>query len=157
MPLLVPGLSSNDSPKAEFYEEVVAQAAALLQDERNWVTNLANVSALLYHSFHESPDPKHKAVNWVGFYLANDKSGAETLTLGPFQGKIACNSIDFNRGVCGAAATQKSAQLVPNVHAFDGHITCDPNSQSELAIPLISKDGTSKLLGVLDVDCAEKE
>jgi GAF domain-containing protein len=38
---------------------------------------------------------------------------------------------------------------VADVHAFPGHIVCDPDSRSELVVPLIVHD---QLLGVLDID-----
>ena len=84
-------------------------------------------------------------LNWAGFYLYD---GTE-LVLGPFQGKPACLRIALNRGVCGKAATTGQTQLVPDVHAFPGHIACDAASRSELVVPLLHQ---SKLLGVWDVD-----
>jgi L-methionine (R)-S-oxide reductase len=84
-------------------------------------------------------------LNWAGFYrLMGDE-----LVLGPFQGKPACVRIRLGKGVCGTAATTRLTQVVPDVHAFPGHIACDPASRSEIVVPLV-KDGT--LLGVLDLD-----
>lgn len=102
-------------------------------------SGLSNASALLYHQLED--------VSWVGFYLT-DQSG-ENLVLGPFQGKVACGSIPFGRGVCGTAAQEKRTVVVPDVHRFPGHIACDPASQSELVVPLV-KDG--RVVGVLDID-----
>ncbi|MBR3878992.1 MAG: GAF domain-containing protein [Clostridia bacterium] len=99
--------------------------------------NLANAAALLYN---ELPD-----LNWAGFYLFD----GETLVLNSFQGKPACIEIPLSRGVCGAAASGKETLVVPDVHAFSGHIACDDASNSEIVIPLIV---LGELFGVLDID-----
>ncbi|ETD70766.1 diguanylate cyclase [Pelistega indica] len=123
--------------KQKQYEQLVEQLRYLLEGEHNLIANAANMSALVYHQL---PD-----LNWSGFYLFD---GSE-LVLGPFQGKVACVRIALSRGVCGAAASTRETQLVPDVHAFPGHIACDSASQSEIVVPLI-KDG--QLIGVWDVD-----
>lgn len=99
--------------------------------------NLANASALLYN---ELPD-----INWAGFYLFD----GEKLVLNSFQGKPACIEIPLSRGVCGAAARDQKTLVVPDVHAFPGHIACDSASNSEIVVPLIVSD---RLFGVLDID-----
>ncbi|NLZ84093.1 MAG: GAF domain-containing protein, partial [Acholeplasmataceae bacterium] len=71
------------------------------------------------------------------------------LILGPFQGKVACTVIPFNRGVCGASATERRTIVVPNVHRFSGHIACDEGTMSEIVVPLIIN---GELFGVLDLD-----
>ncbi len=111
--------------------------AALFAGERNGLANAANMTALLYQAL---PD-----LNWVGFYFLE---GGE-LVLGPFQGKVACVRIAVGRGVCGTAAQRKDTVIVPDVHAFAGHIACDEASRSEIVVPLL-EDG--RLLGVLDLD-----
>ena len=116
---------------------VQKQAEALLEGERELIPNLANLSALLKESMEE--------LNWVGFYL--EKRGE--LLLGPFQGKPACIHIPWGKGVCGTAAEQDSVLLVPNVHAFPGHIACDSASRSEIVIPLHHQ---GRVIGVLDID-----
>jgi GAF domain-containing protein len=124
--------------KLEQYRELNQQLAALLAGERDGLANSANLAALLYEAL---PD-----LNWAGFYFMR---GGE-LVLGPFQGKVACVRIALERGVCGAAARERRVMLVPDVHAFPGHIACDAASRSELVVPLLQDDG--KLLGVLDLD-----
>jgi GAF domain-containing protein len=84
-------------------------------------------------------------VNWAGFYFLK----GEELVLGPFQGRIACTRIPLGKGVCGTAAQRAETIIVPDVHAFPGHIACDSASASEIVVPLF-KDG--KLIGVLDID-----
>lgn len=123
--------------KAALYAELAKQARALLDGEHDRIANAANLSALAYQAL---PD-----LNWVGFYLFD---GTE-LVLGPFQGKPACVRIPLNRGVCGAAASQRQTQLVPDVHAFPGHIACDAASRSEIVVPLVRQ---GELIGVWDVD-----
>jgi len=62
---------------------------------------------------------------------------------------VACTRIQKGKGVCGAAVEKKKTMLVPDVHAFEGHIACDSESNSELVIPIIVK---GVVLGVLDLD-----
>ncbi|UUW73339.1 GAF domain-containing protein [Pseudomonas oryzihabitans] len=122
----------------EGYAMLAAQVEALLVGERNLVANAAQLSAFIYQ---EVPD-----LNWAGFYFVE---GEDQLLLGPFQGKVACMRIPFNKGVCGAAARERRTQRVEDVHAFPGHIACDAASRSELVVPLV-QDG--RLIGVLDLD-----
>jgi L-methionine (R)-S-oxide reductase len=123
--------------KSELYRDLTAQLAALLADEADLIANAANAAALIYHGL---PD-----VNWAGFYF---RKGAE-LVLGPFQGKPACVRIPIGKGVCGISAARAAAVLVPDVRDFPGHIACDPESRSELVVPLIEG---GVVLGVLDLD-----
>jgi GAF domain-containing protein len=123
--------------KFELYRDLARQLAALIAGEPDPIANAANTAALIYHGL---PN-----LNWAGFYFRN---GAE-LVLGPFQGKPACVRIPVGKGVCGTAAARGEPLLVPDVHDFPGHIACDPDSRSELVIPLVEDDG---ILGVLDLD-----
>ncbi len=129
--------SDTDLSKAAHYRQLMAQLAALFAGERNGLANAANMTALLHQALPE--------LNWVGFYFLQ---GGE-LVLGPFQGKAACVRIAVGRGVCGTAAQRKDTVVVPDVHAFPGHIACDGASRSEIVVPLL-EDG--RLLGVLDLD-----
>ena len=123
--------------KSALYAELAGQARALLEGEPDRIANAANLSALAYQAL---PD-----LNWAGFYFFD---GTE-LVLGPFQGKQACVRIPLYRGVCGATASRRQTQLVPDVHAFPGHVACDAASRSEIVVPLVHQ-GT--LIGVWDVD-----
>jgi len=123
--------------KPRLYDELARQLAALIDGERDLVANCANMAALIYHGLSK--------LNWAGFYFARQGE----LVLGPFQGKPACIRIAWGEGVCGAAAARGSAIVVPDVHEFPGHIACDPESRSELVVPLVD-DG--RVLGVLDLD-----
>jgi L-methionine (R)-S-oxide reductase len=123
--------------KAELFRELVVQLFALIEGERDPIANAANASALL---FHHLPD-----LNWAGFYVMR----AGELVLGPFQGKPACVRIPVGRGVCGSAVAERSSIVVPDVHAFPGHIACDSASRSELVVPLVRN---RRVTGVLDLD-----
>lgn len=113
-----------------------------LSEGVDWdVTILANAAALLWETLDD--------INWAGFYIMR----GGRLELGPFQGKTACTVIETGRGVCGTAAAEDRTQLVPDVHAFPGHIACDSASRSELVVPLHRKGA---LYGVLDIDSPSK-
>ena len=124
-------------PKPELYRHLHRELEALITGERDFIANLANSAALLYHSL---PD-----LNWAGFYLLKDGE----LVVGPFQGKPACVRIALGKGVCGTAAERRTTQIVRDVHEFPGHIACDSASNSEIVVPMI---GDGQLLGVLDLD-----
>lgn len=119
------------------YPLLARQLEALL-DTRDWLTNSAQTCAFIMQ---EVPE-----LNWVGFYLQRN---AETLTLGPFQGKPACNPIPFSKGVCGAAARSREVLRIDDVHAVADHIACDAASRAELVVPIVVDD---RLWGVLDLD-----
>ncbi len=123
--------------KADLYRDLTNALDALTAKEPDGVANMANAAALIWQFL---PD-----LNWAGFYR---NVGGE-LVLGPFQGKAACIRIPFGKGVCGAAAATLETQVVPDVHAFPGHIACDADSRSELVVPIV-RDG--KLVAVLDLD-----
>ncbi|HET9108903.1 MAG TPA: GAF domain-containing protein [Steroidobacteraceae bacterium] len=119
------------------YEQLAAQLRGLLAGESDPIANAANTAALLFDVLPE--------VSWAGFYFMR---GGE-LVVGPFQGKPACVRIALGRGVCGAAAAQRTTLIVPDVNAFPGHIACDSASRSEVVVPLIAAD---RVVGVLDLD-----
>ena len=123
--------------KPETYAELLRQANGLFAGERDAIANAANLSALIWHGLPE--------LNWSGFYFRK----GDTLVLGPFQGRPACVRIAMGKGVCGTAAAQRQTLIVPDVHAFDGHIACDGASNSEIVVPLLRQD---RVVGVLDLD-----
>ncbi len=128
---------SPATAKPDAYAGLLAQAKALLEGERDAGANAANLAALLFHGL---PD-----LNWAGFYWLKDGG----LVLGPFQGKPACVRIALGQGVCGAAAAARRTVVVPDVHAFPGHIACDSASESEIVVPVLQG---GRLAGVLDLD-----
>ena len=128
---------SAGKSKIALYESLSRELRRLITDQTDFLANISNFAALLFSGL---PN-----LNWAGFYLLRGSD----LVLGPFQGKPACSCIAVGDGVCGTAALQRAAVLVPNVHAFPGHIVCDEASQSEMVLPVF-KD--SRLIGVLDLD-----
>jgi GAF domain-containing protein len=119
------------------YKLLESQLRALLGEETDALAAASNFVALLYNALHD--------INWLGIYVLR----GEQLVLGPFQGKPACVRIALDAGVCGTAAATLETQRVEDVHAFPGHIACDPDSRSELVVPLLAN---GELIGVLDID-----
>lgn len=114
-------------------------------DQVNWAGKLHPVLSL---------SNIQKLIQSTGFYVLDPKSSPAKpqLILGPFQGKVACQTIAFGRGVCGAAASRLETQLVADVDAFPGHIACDGDSRSEIVVPILAEGG--RLVAIIDVDCA---
>ena len=119
------------------YDLVEKQFAALAETESDPLATTSNFVALLFSAMTD--------INWLGIYVRRD----DELVLGPFQGLPACTRIPLGQGVCGTAAADKQTQRVDDVHAFDGHIACDPASRSELVVPLIMGN---EVFAVLDID-----
>ena len=127
---------ADGTPKPELYRDLLSAADALTADETDGVANMANVAALLWEF-------------WTGFYRTDPNSEDGELVLGPFAGRPACIRIPRGKGVCGAAAARGETQLVPDVHAFPGHIACDSETASELVVPVL-RDGD--VIAVIDLD-----
>jgi GAF domain-containing protein len=123
--------------KVETYELMLKQAEVLIDNRCDYITNLANLSALIYYSLEN--------LNWAGFYLLK----GDSLHLGPFQGEVACTIIGVGQGVCGTAVKSKETIVVPNVHEFPGHIACSSASNSEIVVPIFIG---SNIYGVIDLD-----
>ena len=119
------------------YSLLLQQAEGILDAEPWFTAAMSNLSALVAASLAD--------LNWAGFYLIRGR----TLVVGPFQGKPACIHIPVGKGVCGAAIEQDRMQVVPDVHAFPGHIACDSASASEIVIPIHAED---RIRAVLDID-----
>jgi L-methionine (R)-S-oxide reductase len=129
--------ATTGNGKPALYAALALQAQSLLDGECDRIANAANLASLIWHGVPQ--------LNWAGFYFHDGRE----LVLGPFQGKPACVRIAIGKGVCGTAAQTRRTQLVPDVHAFPGHIACDGASNSEIVVPLLRGD---ELLGVLDLD-----
>lgn len=133
------------SSKRERYAEIGAEIAAVLEGEGNLVARMATVANMLHHAFDH--------YFWTGFYLVDPEKERE-LVIGPYQGTLGCLRIPFDRGVCGACATRRETIIVPDVHAFPGHIACDSRSESEIVVPVFDRQGA--LFAVFDVDSDRK-
>ena len=123
------------------YKLLLKQVKELLSKDDDELSNLSNLTAAVKQTFGK--------VSWVGFYLYKNQK----LILGPFQGKVACTSIEMGKGVCGTSAEKKNAIIVEDVNQFPGHIFCDTDSKSEIVVPILKSDGS--LYGVLDLDGTE--
>ena len=133
--------TENIQSDEDKYKLLVRQIKHLLSNDDDELSNLSNLAAAINQTF--------KKVSWVGFYLYKKQK----LTLGPFQGKVACTTIEIGNGVCGSAAENMDTIIVEDVNKFPGHIFCDADSKSEIVIPIVKNDGS--LYGVLDLDSTE--
>ena len=129
----------KDMSLSESYADLAKRVAALTEGEDDPVALMATVACEVHHS--------DDRFDWTGFYRV---VAPELLKIGPYQGGHGCLVIPFSRGVCGAAARTREAQLVADVEAFPGHIACSSSTQSELVLPVFAADGA--LLGVFDID-----
>src|SRR5687767_15280870 len=127
---------SNSTNKQERYESLIPQIRALIENESDWIANLANVSAALHFGM---------GFFWVGFYVVKENE----LVLGPFQGPVACTRIKKGRGVCGTSWAEAKTLIVPDVEKFPGHIACSSLSRSEIVVPVFKN---YEVVAVLDVD-----
>ena len=125
--------------KNELYDSMLSELSALLDGTDDPTTVMASAVAVIHH--------KLPYASWTGFYRVVEEG---LLRIGPYQGPVGCLEIPFDRGVCGAAASEKQTQVVEDVHAFPGHIACDPTSRSEIVVPVYGADDS--LVAVLDVD-----
>lgn len=130
-------LPPNTTDRATLYAAILPQIEAVMHGVADDVANLANIAAILKQAFD---------FHWVGFYRTLTP---QLLTLGPFQGPLACVHIPFGKGVCGTAAREQRTVLVADVEQFPGHIACSSLSKSEIVVPLIA-GGETKL--ILDID-----
>jgi len=130
-------INLNQKSKEETYKSLIPICKSLIDDETEWLSLLANFSALLKQTF--------ESFSWVGFYLLKDGR----LILGPFQGKVACSLIEIGKGVCGTSFKEKRTIVVEDVEKFPGHIACDENSRSEIVVPIFIDN---EIIGVLDID-----
>lgn len=147
---------SSVETKAAMYDSILLSCEGLFHGQRNWVCNLANAAALLWHGYKSREGTPQASVNWAGFYVQNPQApqkGTE-LILGPFQGKVACQTISVGKGVCGTAASEIKTQVVRDVEQFPGHIACDGETKSEIVVPIVDP-ATGQVVGVIDIDCEE--
>ncbi len=131
-----------DSGKAERYAALRPEIAAVIAGEPNRIARYASAAAMLAQAFSER-------FFWTGFYLVDADKG-DALVVGPYQGTLGCLRMGFGDGVCGTAAARRETIVVPDVHAFPGHIACDSRSNSEIVVPVF--DAANALAAVLDVD-----
>jgi GAF domain-containing protein len=120
------------------YKRIYDQLRELVLKTENKIARMATIAAILHH--------KMAQFFWTGFYILIDGE----LIIGPYQGPLACQILEKEKGVCWTGVTSKKTIIVPDVHKFPGHVTCDSRSNSEIVVPLIDKE--NQVWGVLDVD-----
>lgn len=129
----------DDQTKRETYRRLEGEIASVLEGIEDPVTTMATAACLIHHAL--------PYASWTGFYRV---VAPGLLRVGPYQGPLGCLEISFDRGVCGAAARERRTQLVPDVHAFPGHVACDAEARSEIVVPVVDAGG--ELVAVLDLD-----
>lgn len=147
MPYFIkPSINMDAAAKKAAYEKAIAEIDATLTGETNTILKMVSINCLLKTNL--------TYYYWVGFYVV---SGERKLSVGPYQGTMGCLHIDFDKGVCGRAAREEKTQIVVDCHALDegtAHIACDPNSQSEIVLPVFNNQ--KELIAVFDVDSSLK-
>lgn len=134
--------TTEASEKSKLYATLERDLSAVLDGLDDPVAVMATAACLIHEAV--------EASSWTGFYRV---VAPELLRVGPYQGPLGCLEIPFDRGVCGAAARTREVQLVPDVHAFPGHIACDASARSEIVLPV--ENGRGDLVAVLDLDSRE--
>ena len=146
MPYFVrPSINLTTEAKRAAYELALSDIEANLNGETNRILKMATINCILKTHL--------PYFYWVGFYTVENGR----LEVGPYQGTLGCLHIDFSKGVCGKAAREQKTQIVADTHALEqgtAHIACDPNSQSEIVVPVFNKK--KELIAVFDVDSTLK-
>ncbi|WP_319480415.1 GAF domain-containing protein [uncultured Draconibacterium sp.] len=132
----------EDRKKEGRYGRIYKQLSELVLKSNNAQARMATIIAVLHH--------KMDYFFWTGYYLIEDGE----MTVNSYQGPVACQILEKNKGVCWAAFNQKETVVVEDVHAFPDHIACDSRSNSEIVVPL--KNQAGEVIGVLDIDSSEK-
>ena len=133
--------------KAAVYRDLKAEIESVVAGETSVTARYATASCLLAQAF-------RPRFFWTGFYVVDPLKERE-LVVGPYQGTLGCLRIPFGKGVCGHVAATEEPIIVPDVHAFPGHIACDSATNSEIVLPVF--DGEGKLAALLDVDSTEPD
>ena len=133
--------------KAAVYRDLKAEIESVVAGETSVTARYATASCILAQAF-------RPRFFWTGFYVVDPLEERE-LVVGPYQGTLGCLRIPFGKGVCGHVAATQEPIIVPDVHAFPGHIACDSATNSEIVLPVFDKDG--QLAAVLDVDSTQPD
>ncbi|WP_319228808.1 GAF domain-containing protein [Draconibacterium orientale] len=132
----------EDRKKEGRYGRIHKQLSELVLKSNNTQARMATIIAVLHH--------KMDYFFWTGYYLIEDGE----MTVNSYQGLVACQILEKDKGVCWAAYNRKETVIVEDVHAFPDHIACDARSNSEIVVPL--KNKTGEVIGVLDIDSSGK-
>lgn len=128
----------NPEKKLNRYNRIYTQLSELVKRTDNKIARMATITAILYHKMDD--------FSWAGFYLLQNNE----LIVGPYQGPVACQILEKDRGVCWKGINDQKNIIVPDVRKFPGHIACDPRSRSEIVIPV--RNNKKEIIGVLDID-----
>lgn len=128
----------DEGRKQGRYSRIYSQLEELTAKTGDPLARMATTCAVLHH--------KMEYFFWTGFYLLRHGK----LVVGPYQGPVACQELEPGRGVCWAAVESGAPVIVPDVHAFPGHIACDSRSASEITVPVTDQSGHT--VAVFDVD-----
>ncbi len=128
--------------KEDKYKEVLQNIELLIKNEKDLISVMSTISCEIFHAF--------EYLNWVGFYRLVDET---TLKVGPYQGTHGCLTINIKNGVCGKSAREKKVQIENDVSKIPFHIACSSETNSEIVVPVLDKDGNLK--AVFDVDSLE--
>lgn len=146
MPYFInPSVNLDKTTKSDAYKKALAELKALLEGESDITVIMSSINCILKTNL--------SYYYWVGFYI----SDGQQLKVGPYQGTLGCLDIAFGQGVCGRVAANGQTIIVEDVHALaqgSDHIACDPNSQSEIVVPVLNSQG--ELIAVFDVDSSAK-
>ncbi len=83
---------------------------------------------------------------WAGIYVLE----GDELVLGPYLGKPSPHTrIPLNRGICGAAASEKATIIVDDVNSDSRYLACSIETKSEIVVPIMLGD---KVFGEIDID-----
>ena len=133
--------------RSETYDRLRGEILSVVEGEPDRIARYATAACLLAEAF-------RPRFFWTGFYLV-DRTKGDELVVGPYQGTLGCLRIAFGKGVCGVSAAERRTVLVPDVHAFPGHIACDSRTNSEIVVPVYDAEG--RLDAVLDVDSEQPD
>nr|WP_321440737.1 GAF domain-containing protein [uncultured Hyphomonas sp.] len=133
--------------KAAVYRDLKMEIESVVAGETSVTARYATASCILAEAF-------RPRFFWTGFYVVDPLKERE-LVVGPYQGTLGCLRIPFGKGVCGHVAATEESIIVPDVHAFPGHIACDSATNSEIVLPVFGADG--KLAAVLDIDSTQPD
>ena len=123
---------------AQKYAGTLKKIKSLLADETDGTRAMEEAVRVL-----KSDNPNY---TWVGIYLLYGNE----LVLGPFLGKPSPHTrIPLGRGICGAAAAEKTTIIVDDVNADPRYLACSVDTKSEIVTPIML-DGD--VLGEIDVD-----
>jgi len=122
----------------EIAERIRQQLTAVADQEAAMTTVVATLKETM---------PRY---TWVGIYLLEGNE----LVLGPYLGKPSPHTrIPLGRGICGAAATERTTIVVDDVDSDPRYLACSIETRSEIVVPIMRGD---VVLGEIDIDSDAK-